>query len=140
MGRVIFRARVVDDRRGIVGQVTVAGSVLTVWENYSLPMTNLSELRFSPSNSQAPAFWRGQFKLASLGDTHLDMRGWGKGYVWVNGHNLGRYWRIGPQQCLFAPSAWLNRGSNQVVVLDLEPGGHRTLQGIKDAVWTTGVS
>ena len=46
----------------------------------------------------------------------------------------------GEMHCLFAPSGWLNKGSNQVVVLDLEPGAHRTLQGIKDAVWTTGVS
>jgi beta-galactosidase len=65
------------------------------------------------------------------------MRGWGKGYAWVNGHNLGRYWKIGPQQSLFLPSPWLNHGANRVVVLDLEPSAHRTLQGVKDPIWLT---
>jgi beta-galactosidase len=138
MGRVNFGPRLVDDRKGIVARVTLAGSELRGWENYPLPMTDLSRLHFSSSNQKGLAFLRGQFELASLGDTFLDMRGWGKGYVWVNGHNLGRYWRIGPQQSLFVPSLWLKKGINQVVVLDLEPGGHHTLQGVKDPIWSGG--
>jgi beta-galactosidase len=137
MGRVNFGPHLADDRKGIVGQVTLAGSVLRGWENYALPMKDLSALRFSTSSVKGPAFWRGQFELSSLGDTFLDMRGWGKGYVWVNEHNLGRYWKIGPQQCLFVPSTWLLEGTNQVLVLDLEPATHRTLQGIKDPIWST---
>jgi len=140
MGRVNFGPRLVDDRKGIVGQVTLAGSELSGWENYPLPMTDLSALQFSRSNVKGPAFLRGQFELSSLGDTFLDMRGWGKGYVWLNGYNLGRYWKIGPQQCLFAPSLWLRKGINQVIVLDLEPADHRTLQGIKDPIWSGGTS
>jgi beta-galactosidase len=100
-------------------------------------MTNLSALRFSNAHMSRPAFLRGQFELSSPGDTFLDMRGWGKGYVWVNGHNLGRYWKIGPQQCLFLPAPWLNEGINQVIVLDLEPSDHRTLRGVKGPVWST---
>jgi beta-galactosidase len=103
-------------------------------------MTDLSALRFSTSKVKGPAFLRGQFELSSLGDTFLDMRGWGKGYVWVNGHNLGRYWTIGPQQCLFLPAPWLNKGINRVLVFDLEPGEHRTLQGIKAPIWSAGTS
>ena len=138
MGRINFGPRLVDDRKGIVGQVTLGGSVLTGWENYALPMTDLSALRFSISNLKRPAFFGGEFKLSSLGDTFLDVRGWGKGYVWVNGHNLGRYWKIGPQQCLFLPATWLKEGINRVVVLDLEPGDHRTLQGVKGPIWSAG--
>jgi len=137
MGRTNYGGRLWDDRKGIVGQIRLAGSVLTGWENYTLPMTNLSALRFSNSRMSSPAFFRGQFQLSSPGDTFLDMRGWGKGYVWVNGHNLGRYWRIGPQQCLFLPAPWLNNGINQVIVLDLEPCDHRTLRGVKDPIWST---
>jgi beta-galactosidase len=135
MGRVNFGPRLVDDRKGIVGQVTLAGSVLTGWENYPLPMTDLSALSFSISKVKEPAFFRGQFEVSSLGDTFLDMRGWGKGYVWVNGHNLGRYWKIGPQQSLFLPGFWLKGGTNQVVVLDLEPSDHRMLHGLKVNIW-----
>ena len=137
MGRINYGPRFWDDRKGIVGQIRLAGTVLTGWENYTLPMTNLSALRFSDSHMSRPAFLRGLFELSSLGDTFLDMRGWGKGYVWVNGHNLGRYWKIGPQQCLFLPAPWLNEGINQVIVLDLETSDHRTLRGVKDPIWST---
>jgi beta-galactosidase len=98
-------------------------------------MTDLSALSFSISKVKEPAFFRGQFEVSSLGDTFLDMRGWGKGYVWVNGHNLGRYWKIGPQQSLFLPGFWLKGGTNQVVVLDLEPSDHRMLHGLKVNIW-----
>ena len=37
MGRVNFGPRLVDDRKGIVGPVTLAGSDLRGWENYPLP-------------------------------------------------------------------------------------------------------
>jgi beta-galactosidase len=47
------------------------------------------------------------------------MRQWGKGVVWVNGHNLGRYWAIGPQQTLYVPAEWLKKGQNTVTVLEM---------------------
>jgi beta-galactosidase len=65
------------------------------------------------------------------------MRGWGKGTVWVNGRNLGRYWKVGPQQTLFVPGVWLRKGSNEVIVLDLFAGGARALAGVTDPVWET---
>ena len=137
MGRTNFGPRMVDDRKGIVGSVKLNGQVLTGWEHYTLPMENLERLKFSSAAKGAPAFYRGEFKLASVGDTFLDMRGWGKGYVWVNGHNLGRYWRIGPQQTLYVPAVWLRPGANTVIVLDLESGGGRSIEGLKDSVWET---
>ena len=47
------------------------------------------------------------------------MSNWGKGSVWINGHNLGRYWQIGPQQTLYVPAEWLKKGVNEVVILEL---------------------
>ena len=47
------------------------------------------------------------------------MRTWSKGFVWVNGHNLGRFWNIGPQQTMYLPGPWLKRGENEVLILDL---------------------
>jgi beta-galactosidase len=55
----------------------------------------------------------------------------------VNGHNLGRYWKIGPQQSLFLPAPWLERGANQAIVLDLEEDGQRSLAGMTDPVYET---
>lgn len=42
-----------------------------------------------------------------------------KGYVWVNGHNLGRYWSKGPQKRLFCPGVWMKQGDNEIYVLEL---------------------
>lgn len=34
--------------------------------------------------------------------------------MFVNGQNLGRYWKIGPQETLYLPGPWLRKGSNEV--------------------------
>lgn len=138
MGRINFGPQLVDDRKGITERVTFAGKELTGWEIYRLPLTDLSALAFTPGRRPAPAFYRGAFELKKVGDTFLDMRGWGKGCVWVNGHNLGRYWSIGPQQSLFLPRPWLKQGKNEVVVLDLEESSHRSLAGRQQPVWGNG--
>jgi beta-galactosidase len=137
MGRVNFGPNMVADRKGITEKVTLGGEELTGWEIYPLPLADLTRLTFSAKPKSSPAFYRGAFKLTSTGDTYLDMRGWGKGCVWVNGHNLGRYWRIGPQQSLFIPAEWLKEGRNEVIVLDMEPGRSRSVQGIKELVFET---
>lgn len=53
---------------------------------------------------------KGSFHLDKTGDVYLDVKSFGKGYVWINGRNLGRYWNIGPQTRLFCPGVWLNKG------------------------------
>ncbi len=77
---------------------------------------------------------RGTFELSQLGDTFLDMRGWGKGIVFVNGHNLGRYWYIGPQQTLYLPGVWLKKGRNEIVVFEQLKDGVHSLAGIKSPI------
>jgi beta-galactosidase len=123
MGRVNFGPHVVNDRKGIVGRVTLNGEELRDWEHYSLPLGR--------------PLYRGTFHLDSVGDTFLDLRGWGKGMVWINGQNLGRYWRIGPQQSLFVPAPWLKAGENEALVLDLYPSGTRTLESHTDPIYQT---
>jgi len=61
-----------------------------------------------------PAIYSGTFQVEQPGDVFLDMHGWGKGIVFVNGYNLGRYWKVGPQQTLYLPGCWLLRGNNKV--------------------------
>ncbi len=58
-------------------------------------------------------------KIEKPGDTFLDLRSWGKGVVWVNGHCLGRFWNIGPTQTAYLPGCWLHAGKNEIVILDL---------------------
>ncbi len=84
-----------------------------------------------PPSNNSPAFYRGHFTLAATGDTFLDVRDLGKGALWINGHPIGRFWNIGPQQTLFVPGPWLHQGSNEVVVFDLAPSATMpTLAGL----------
>jgi beta-galactosidase len=137
MGHVNFGPHQVDDRKGIVGTVKLNGSELKGWDMFTLPLDDLSKLKFNARPATGPAFFRADFILTRVGDTFLDLSGWGKGYVWVNGHNLGRYWRVGPQQSLFCPGAWLKTTANAIIVLDLDTDAARTLQGRTNAVWHT---
>ncbi len=111
------------ERKGLVAPVELGGELLKRWEIYNLPLDEkmLAGLKFTSKEpgTNAPAFWRGTFTLERAGDTFLNLRGWGKGDLWVNGHCLGRYWNIGPSQTAYAPGCWLHPGQNEIVILDL---------------------
>jgi beta-galactosidase len=133
-GRVNFKKDLRFERKGITQSITLAGKVLTGWDMYTLPMTDLAGLTPATTLIDGPAFYRGQFTVTQLGDTFLDMRGWEKGTVWINGHQLGRFWHIGPQQTLYVPGPWLRRGANDVIVFDLGGRGPRSLSGLTTPV------
>jgi beta-galactosidase len=137
MGRINFGPMLVSDRKGIVGKVTLNGEELTGWEIFPLPLDDASQWPFGAKAVAGPALYRGTFQMAAPADTFLDMREWGKGVAFVNGRNVGRYWKIGPQQTLFVPASWLKRGANEVIVLDLLEGGRRSIEGLKDPVYQT---
>jgi beta-galactosidase len=123
MGRVNFGPSMRDEVKGITNRVEYGWLTLFDWEikNYPLDANNLASVAFQPGPFPAgrPGFYRGTFSVKEPGDTFLDLRGWGKGYVWVNDHLLGRYWSIGPQQTLYLPGVWLKSGDNTITVLDL---------------------
>lgn len=133
-GRINYGGELVNNLKGIPGTVTLEGKTLAGWKMYPLPLSSLRSLKFGGAADSAPTFLRGSFTLDKPGDTWLDMRGWKKGVVWVNGHNLGRYWWIGPQQTLYCPGCWLKPGRNEIVVFELFPGIHRTVQGLDHPV------
>ncbi len=128
-----------EERKGITDSVTLAGKELTGWEIYPLPMNSEDVRRpaWSPRPALAlgPSFHRGTFTVTTLGDTFLDLSTWTKGAVWVNGHHLGRFWNIGPQQTLFVPAPWLKRGANEVIVFDLaDAPASPTISGLRDPI------
>lgn len=137
MGRINYGPHMVNDRKGITEKVTLDGIELKGWQIFPIPLDNLARLQFSTRPKRGPRFYRGSFQLAKLGDTFLDMRGWGKGHVWVNDHHLGRFWKIGPQQTLFCPAPWLRTGANEIIVLELETTGGSSIQGLQDPVFET---
>ena len=115
-GRINYAREMLAERKGVVG-ATLDGARL---ENVAVFRLDFQAAKFSPGGSRAvPALYRSEFRLDALGDACLDMSGWGKGNVWVNGFNLGRHWSIGPQRSLFCPANCLRTGMNEVVVLEL---------------------
>ncbi|MDQ0107321.1 beta-galactosidase [Chitinophaga terrae (ex Kim and Jung 2007)] len=121
MGRINF-AEAMIDRKGITDRVVLNGMTLMNWEMYSLPMNEASvqSLTASATHSDKPGqYFKASFNLDKTGDTYIDMSAYQKGIVWVNGHNLGRYWQIGPQQRLYCPATWLRKGSNEILIFDL---------------------
>ncbi|NLU91042.1 glycoside hydrolase family 35 protein [Chitinophaga sp. Ak27] len=121
MGRINFADAIID-RKGITDRVVLNGMTLMNWEVYGLPMTEkyVQELTPSANNAAKPGqFYKASFQLDKTGDTYIDMSNYKKGIVWVNGHNLGRYWEIGPQKRLYCPAPWLKKGENTIVVFDL---------------------
>ncbi len=159
--RINFSPAMRGESKGITKSVTLAGQPLTNWQIYPLPMTILPSLYIGPcsllrnnldSTEPAgycppdrmkkkpahslfpiapPSFYRAHFTLTTTGDTFLDIRALGKGALWINGHPIGRFWNIGPQQTLFVPGPWLRQGTNEIVVFDLAPTGNTpTLAGL----------
>ena len=126
-----FTATLRTEQAGITHGVNFAGKPITGWQNYALPFIDPASTRFTQrAAAVGPTLYRGKFSIGKATDTFLDLRAYGKGQVWVNGHALGRYWRIGPQGGLYLPAAWLHPGRNEVVLLDLDGGSVPPLSGV----------
>ncbi len=134
MGRINF-AEYMIDRKGITDRVSLNGMTLMNWQVYTLPFDGdyLSRLKFTSGNTARPGmFFKGEFDLAATGDTYIDVSQWEKGVVWVNGHNLGRYWNIGPQKQLYCPAPWLKKGKNEILIFDLHQLEAKPVKGVKN--------
>lgn len=135
MGRINF-GRAIKDFKGITDNVTVTidrngypfTTELRNWDVYNLPdeLAFYQGMDFKPlenttaENGHLPAgCYRATFNVKKPGDTFINMESWGKGLVYVNGHALGRFWEIGPQQTLYLPGCWLKKGENEILVFDI---------------------
>jgi len=132
MGHINFAQEMID-RKGITDRVTLSGMTLMNWDVFLLPLPDawVSALPAGKADQTRPGtFFRGTFKVEKPADTFIDMTGYRKGVVWVNGHNLGRYWDIGPQTRLYCPASWLKAGENRVIVFDLHQAQALSLKAV----------
>ena len=119
MGRINYGAELIHNKKGIISPVSLNGSELTGnWEMYKMPLSSAPKVKNGRVEAGRPVFCESAFKVDKPADTFLDMSDWGKGIVFVNGHNLGRYWNIGPQHTLYVPGCWLKKGTNQIVIFE----------------------
>lgn len=138
MGRINYGAEIIHNLKGIISPVLIDSIEITGnWEMYRLPMDKAPDLK-SLKDGYVPGratLYGGSFELNETGDTFLDFRNWGKGIVFVNGHHLGRYWNVGPQQTIYLPGCWLKKGKNQVVIFEQNPTKQmKSLSSIKTPI------
>ena len=121
MGRINY-GWFLKDRKGITEGVRLERQFLYDWTIHPLPLNDVGNLDFTPlkdTNGVMPAFYKARFTINKPADTFLNMKGWTKGGVYLNGFNLGRYWEIGPQKTLYVPAPLLREGENELVIFEL---------------------
>lgn len=119
MGRVNYSVKMNHQHKGIQDGVIVNEAFQADWEIFSLPMDNLEQVDFSAGyEAGQPSFTRFELLVEEVGDTFVELSGWGKGFVTVNGFNLGRFWEVGPQKRLYVPGPVLKEGVNEVIVFE----------------------
>lgn len=153
MGRINY-GRAIKDFKGIVAPVTITHprpgaepeqKPLGHWTIRLFPddYATVSTQNYQPMNADTgdaadfafmPAYYRGTFTVDDPADTYLDLSTWGKGQVWVNGHAIGRFWQIGPQQSLFMPGCWLKKGENEIIVLDVMGPSTPVISGLENPI------
>uniref|UniRef100_A0A4W3H565 Galactosidase beta 1 like 2 n=1 Tax=Callorhinchus milii TaxID=7868 RepID=A0A4W3H565_CALMI len=130
-GRVNYGLKLDQQRKGITGDIFLNDKPLRGFTIHPLEMkTNFIERlsavdwAVTPQTPTVPGFFCGLLRVDSLPyDTFIKFPGWGKGVVFVNGLNLGRYWTVGPQQTLYLPAPWLHHGTNEIVIFEESKAG-----------------
>lgn len=123
MGRVNYGPKL-KDHKGITEGVRMNNQFLFDWTIYPLPLEDTSSVLFMDmaaieERTDRPGFYKSEFDVEDIADTFVRLDGWCKGVVWINGFNLGRYWKEGPQRTLYLPGPLLRKGPNEIVILEL---------------------
>jgi beta-galactosidase len=135
MGRINYGAEIVNNTKGIISPVLINDIEITGnWKMYSTPFDQAPVLPagVNTAKAQQPAIYAANFTVTTPADFFLDMRGWGKGIAFINGHALGRYWSVGPQQTLYVPGCWLKEGKNEIVIFEQEHDVVQTVLKTRD--------
>ena len=118
MGRANFGPKMMR-KKGIVGRCLLDGKIHFLWSVYKLPMDNLENLSYSSDvPKEKTCFYKGYFNVDKVADTFLNLDNFQKGFVVINGFNIGRYWEIGPQKHLYVPASLLKEGENEIIVFE----------------------
>ncbi|TFD97875.1 beta-galactosidase [Dysgonomonas capnocytophagoides] len=141
MGRMNF-GKGIYDWKGITQEVELSSDGNTKdlknWQVFNIPVdysfAKDKSYKTDSNTQKHPAYYKATFNLAKTGDTFLNMSDWSKGLVWVNGHAMGRYWEIGPQQTLYVPGCWLKEGENEIIVFDLASPRATKIEGLRQPI------
>ena len=120
-GRINYGPKLFD-KKGVAGGIRLDQMYHFGWDMYPMTMDDLSGIEFNNNTicSGKPMFLKGTLDIQGKpADTFLRLDGFHKGFVKINGFNLGRYWNDkGPQKTLFVPAPILKEGSNEIIVFE----------------------
>jgi beta-galactosidase len=120
MGRVNY-GKHLKDKKGIIDNLWIGNQYWFHWDVYSLNPDEEAVSFIEGNDERFPRFYKGELSIEAPADTFIDLEGWMKGNVWVNGFNLGRYWVTeGPQKRLYLPGPLLKKGKNEILLIELE--------------------
>lgn len=122
-GRVNYGAKLFD-KKGIFGGIRLGLRHHFGWTMTSLTMDDLSGVEFKNEiiKKKTPVFLKGYLSIEGTPcDTFVRLDGFTKGFVSVNGFNIGRYWNEkGPQKTLYVPAPLLKEGKNEIIVFETD--------------------
>jgi len=139
MGRVNYGHKLLADtqHKGIKTGVMADLHFITEWDQYPLPLNNIDKVDYSKDwEEKQPAFYKFEFELEDLQDAHIDMSHFGKGVVFVNNKNIGRYWDIGPIKSLYVPNGLFRIGKNKIEIFETEGIYNNKLDFIRNPIIT----
>lgn len=118
MGRANFGSKMMR-KKGIAGRCLIDGRIHFNWNVYTLPMENTENVVYQDKKPiENSMFCRGTFDIEETYDTFLKLDSFKKGFVMINGFNIGRYWEIGPQKTLYVPASLLRKKTNEIVIFE----------------------
>ncbi len=123
MGRVNIGPKMPAERKGISGARVLRQHIFG-WDIYPLPMKDLSNLEFERLGEEEitqPIFLKGELIIdEEPKDTFMRTDGFKRGFVKINGFNVGRFDERGPQKTLYIPAPFLKKGKNEILVFDAD--------------------
>lgn len=139
-GRVNYGVRI-GETKGLLGVARVAGQPLQGWTSTPINVEELvRHAALDPSGppltgpTPGPCVLVATFDLPAPADLFLDTGGWGKGFAFLNGFCVGRYWGIGPQRTLYLPAPLTAAGNNSLVIIELEAVVEPTVRFVSQAL------
>lgn len=109
--------------KGIMRAVTIGRRLVNGWTHRVVTQTVPDAAAAGAGDRTPDGVAVAHFEISEPLDAWLAFPGGAKGMVWLNGFLLGRYWKVGPQETLYAPAPLWREGANGIVVLDTDELG-----------------
>lgn len=130
-GRINY-GKEIYDRKGVTA-VRHGDATLFGFEIRSFEMKSVSSLSFTEAGCEKtdmPVFCSGCFDTEKPCDTFVKIDGATRGFIEINGRNIGRFNNAeGPQKTLYVPAPFLKKGINVVTVFSSD-GAESTVAAV----------